>query len=71
MTARSRSDAPQGQVVSRYIGNSNAKEVHDLQNESPHCQLAEVEIEHRIGFETLAAAHEAGYDNCHWCIGRI
>lgn len=55
--------------MSRYLGNSNTKEVHDLQHEHPSCQMAEIEIEHRVEFETLRAAHKAAYDNCHWCIG--
>lgn len=54
----------------RYCGNKNKKEVHDLDNEKTNCQIDEII---RAGndkpFDTLAAAHAAGYDNCYWCLG--
>ena len=57
----------------RFLGNTNKKEVHDLDNEKTgpnQCQIDEII---RAGndkpFETLSSAHSAGYDNCAWCIG--
>jgi hypothetical protein len=54
--------------MARYLGNSNTKEVHDLSNEQMSCQVSTIEIEHRVEFETLKAARNAGYTYCQWCI---
>jgi hypothetical protein len=54
----------------RYLGNRNKTEVHDLDNEKTNCQIDEIiKAGHDRPFSTLAAAHNAGYDNCHWCVG--
>jgi hypothetical protein len=57
----------------RFLGNTNKKEVHDLdkENAAPNgCQIDEII---RAGndrpYTTLAAAHAAGYDNCAKCLG--
>lgn len=57
----------------RYLGNVNKMEVHDLDNEKTapnQCQIDEII---RAGndrpYTTLSAAHNAGHDNCKWCIG--
>lgn len=57
----------------RYLGNTNKMEVHDLDNEKTapnQCQIDEII---RAGndrpYNSLATAHNAGYDNCKWCIG--
>jgi len=53
----------------QYCGNASSKEVHDLDNEQTNCQIEEII---RAGndrpFNTLSAAHAAGYDNCAWCL---
>ena len=51
----------------RYLGNKNTTEVHDLNNEQTNCQISE--IEDWITFSSLDEAHDAGYDNCAYCIG--
>jgi hypothetical protein len=54
----------------RYLGNRNKKEVHDLDNEKTNCQIDEIiNAGNDVPFNSLPAAHNAGYDNCHWCIG--
>lgn len=54
----------------KFLGNTNTKEVHDLDNEKPQCQINEIiAARHDVYFDTLAQAHLAGYDNGHWCIG--
>ena len=57
----------------QYLGNKNKMEVHDLDNEktSPNqCQIDEIiRAGNDVPFNSLAAAHNAGYDNCAWCIG--
>jgi hypothetical protein len=57
----------------RYLGNVNKKEVHDLDNEKkgPHeCQIDEIiKSGHDKPFDSLAKAHQEGYDNCAHCLG--
>ncbi|WFB36811.1 hypothetical protein P3T73_03420 [Kiritimatiellota bacterium B12222] len=56
----------------RYLGNSNEKEVHDLENEAGVCQIDEIiQADHAVRFnpDSLNEAKRNGYDNCHWCIG--
>jgi hypothetical protein len=57
----------------RYLGNTNKTEVHDLDNEktaSYQCQIDEIiKAGNDKPFQTLSAAHGAGYDNCAWCVG--
>jgi len=54
----------------RYLGNNNKKEVHDLDNEQVNCQIDEIiNAGHEVPFNNLSDAHNAGYDNGHYCIG--
>ena len=57
--------------MSRYLGNKNEMEVHDLQYKQTACQIEKIKPEHKVWFtpDTLEEAHKKGYDNCHWCIG--
>lgn len=58
-----------------FVGNTNKKEVHDLDNEKkgPHeCQIDEIiAAGHARTFnpDTLAQARKEGYDNCAHCLG--
>ena len=57
----------------RYCGNTNTKEVHDLDNEKTggnECQIDEIiAAGHDKPFTSLSSAHGSGYDNCKWCLG--
>lgn len=56
----------------KYLGNSNPShmEVHDLDNEKTQCQIdAIIRTGHDRPYNSLAAAHVAGYDNCAYCVG--
>ncbi len=54
----------------RYLGNVNTMEVHDLDNEQTNCQIDEIiQAGHDRPFDSLDAAHAAGHDNGHYCIG--
>jgi hypothetical protein len=57
----------------QYLGNTNKKEVHDLDNEKTAANECQIDEIIRAGndkpFTSLAAAHAAGYDNCHHWIG--
>lgn len=57
----------------QYLGNTNKKEVYDLDNEKTggnECQIDEII---RAGndkpFTSLSAAHNTSYDNCAHCLG--
>lgn len=54
----------------RYLANVNTTEVHDLDNERTSCQIDEIiRAGHDRPYSSLTSAHNAGFDNCHWCIG--
>lgn len=56
----------------RFVGNRNHMEVHDLDREKTACQIDEIiRSGHAVTFnpDTLARAHQQGYDNCAYCIG--
>lgn len=56
----------------RYCGNSDADnmEVHDLDQENNNCQIDEIiAAGNDVPFNSLSAAQNKGYDNCHWCLG--
>ena len=59
----------------RYVGNTDKKEVHDLDNEQTganECQINEIiAAGHARTFtpDKLERAHSEGYDNCAHCIG--
>ena len=57
----------------RYLGNTDKKEVHDLDQEDTAangCQIDEIiGAGHDKPFNTLEAAHAEGYDNCAKCLG--
>lgn len=59
----------------QYLANSNPSkmEVHDLDNEKTgtfQCQIDEIiKAGHDRPYNTLQAAHAAGYDNCAYCLG--
>lgn len=59
----------------RFVGNTNKREVHDLDNEQTganECQIDEIiSAGHAVTFspDSLAQAHSEGYDNCAYCIG--
>lgn len=60
----------------RYLANvdPNHREVHDLDNEQkgPHeCQIDEIiTAGNDRPYNSLEAALRAGYDRCHYCLGR-
>jgi len=57
---------------SRYCGNTNKMEVHDLDNEKPQCQIDEIIAAGHVKIfspDTLEQAHLEGYDNGEYCIG--
>lgn len=63
-------------VNHRYLGNSEEKQVHDLNNEkraSYQCQIDEIiRAKNAVVFspDTLSQAKAENYDPCYWCIGQ-
>lgn len=54
----------------RYLANVRTREVHDLDNEKSQCQIDEIiRAGNEKPYESLRAAHNDGFDNCHYCIG--
>jgi hypothetical protein len=46
------------QPKTRYLGNSSSRELHDLNNQKPACQIDEIRVDHRINFKTqIGRAH--------------
>ena len=57
-------------IGKRYLGNTNTREVHDLDNEQIQCKVDTIIAHnHADGFATYEEAKRAGYDNCAYCIG--
>lgn len=54
----------------RYLGNSNSKELHDLNNQKPGCRIDDIKFDHRVNFKTEAKAMALGYDYCAYCFGK-
>ena len=59
-----------GQVVTRYLGNSNSEEFHDLENLKSQCQVDEIRIDRKIYFGSTEQALALGYDYCAYCFSR-
>jgi len=53
----------------RWLGNTQKKEVHDLDNEKPECLIDEIiRTEHDVSFRTHVDAEEQGYSDCPFCV---
>lgn len=56
----------------RYLGNTNSKEVHDLDNEDTDangCQINEIiAAGNDKPYESLSSAYSDGYDDCAKCL---
>ena len=56
--------------ASRYLGNSDSKELHDIRNEQRRCQIDQIRADRAIGFKSIAEAEALGYDFCAYCFGK-
>ncbi len=59
-----------GSHVTRFLGNTYSTELHDLDRETPNCQIAEIRFDRRFYFAGVEQARAAGYDPCAYCFGR-
>ncbi|GGX79725.1 hypothetical protein GCM10007160_03890 [Litchfieldella qijiaojingensis] len=57
------------QLRTRYLGNSSTRELHDLHNEQPGCQIGRMRPDHRVYFTSEKQAQALGYDFCAYCYG--
>ncbi|MFX0173459.1 MAG: hypothetical protein ACFE9L_16325 [Candidatus Hodarchaeota archaeon] len=59
-------------MPSRYLGNNNTMEIHDLEKQTTNCQIDEILEERKVWFNTLedvkAAIRNEGYNSCAWCM---
>src|SRR5690606_4569542 len=58
------------QLKTRLLGNSGSRELHDLDNEKPQCQIAEIRPDHRFYLQSEEQARKLGYDFCAFCFGK-
>lgn len=58
-----------GSRETRFLGNTNSHELHDLENVTTNCQIDEIRFDHQFFFPSVEAAREAGYDLCAYCFG--
>ena len=54
----------------RFLGNSHARELHDLENVKKQCHIGAIKPDHRVFFRTEREALAAGYDHCAFCFGK-
>lgn len=54
----------------RFLGNSNSREVHDLQNTKKNCRIDQIAADYRVFFDTENEAVKARYDYCAYCFGK-
>lgn len=59
-----------GNIETRYLGNVNSQELHDLDNEQPGCQIEEIRFDRRFYFASPEQAISLNYDYCAYCFGR-
>jgi|GEM_PF-2220771 len=52
----------------RYLININSREIHDLQNEHPNCNIKSILKKNKMFIKTLDQIEK--YDYCGWCFGR-
>ncbi|MFX0174278.1 MAG: hypothetical protein ACFE9L_20550 [Candidatus Hodarchaeota archaeon] len=56
----------------RYLGNTNTKEIHDLDRVKLDCKISDIKKEHIVYFKTLEEAENAmetqGFNGCYWCM---
>jgi len=51
-----------------FLANSNTMQVHRVRSRNRNCQLCEIKQNHKVFFNSQAAANAAGYDDCYWCL---
>jgi hypothetical protein len=58
------------EIQTRYLGNSETEELHDVENKKKSCQLDEIRVDRRHYFNSIDEALSLGYDYCAFCFGR-
>ncbi len=59
-----------GSRITLLLGNTYSTELHDLDRETPNCQIDEIRPDRRFYFTSIEEARSAGYDVCAYCFGR-
>jgi hypothetical protein len=55
-------------ITFQYLINTNSREIHDLQNEHPNCNIKSILKKNKMFVKTLDKIDK--YDYCGWCFGR-
>ena len=56
--------------VTRYLGNSSSRELHDLKNEKRQCRINKIRFDNAVNFKSIKQAEKSGYDFCAYCFSR-
>lgn len=63
---------PPLEFASRYLGNANSKEIHDLSRIKKACQISRMLEKNKVRFASIeeveSAIEEQGYNGCKWCM---
>ena len=51
-------------------GNSDKRELHDLESKKPRCLINKIRPDHQVYFNSEKEAQAAGYDYCAYCFGK-
>jgi hypothetical protein len=57
-------------ATKRYVGNSSTRELHDTEKLTNRCNFDAIKANHKVYFDTTAAAEKAGYDYCAYCFDK-
>lgn len=68
--SNAKDDGESCQLKTRLLGNASSRELHDLENEKPGCQIGEIRPDHRFYFRSEEQAQALGYDFCAYCYGK-
>jgi hypothetical protein len=53
----------------RYVGNTESKVLHDLDNEKKECKISEIDSRFGLAmFEWFSVPKEMGYKGCQYCM---
>ena len=58
-----------GNLPTRFLGNTNSREMHDLRNRQPACNVASIQPANRVFLGAEAEGVAAGFDYCAHCFG--
>jgi hypothetical protein len=65
-------EPPNSTMPSKYLGNTNTKEIHDYEKKLNKCKLDKMKEEHKVWLKTESEVEyycsDKGYNGCKWCL---